>query len=107
MNLDDRQRAAGPLVQGPRHRLVAVAALFSPSARAAGAVALERLRGERARRLVAVAGRCHPGTAAPHSAADAFGGAEPAGSVGLVGYRGPSGSGSRRSGRYAVGDGYV
>jgi hypothetical protein len=45
MNVDNQQRAAGPLVHGPRHPLVAAAALFSPSAPAAGAVALE-LRGE-------------------------------------------------------------
>jgi hypothetical protein len=55
MNLDDRQRAAGPLVHRPRHPLVAAAALFSASARAAGAVALERQGGERVRRLVLVA----------------------------------------------------
>jgi alcohol dehydrogenase len=65
MNLDDRQRAAGPLVHRPRHRLVAAAALFSPAAHAAGAVALERQGGERVRRLVSVAGdaireRRHP-----------------------------------------------
>jgi len=55
MNIDDQQRASGPLVHRPRHPLVPAAALFSPSARAAGAVALERQGGERTRRLVSVA----------------------------------------------------
>jgi hypothetical protein len=55
MNLDDRQHAPGPLIHRPRHSLMAAAALFSPSARAAGTVALERQGRERARRLVAVA----------------------------------------------------
>ena len=55
MNLDDRQRAPVPLVHRPRHSLVAVAALFSSSARAAGTVALERQRRERIHRLVSVA----------------------------------------------------
>ena len=92
MNLDDRQRAAEPLVHRPRHPLVAfAAALFLPSARAAFAVALERQRG--ARPPADLSGeRCHPGTAALHSAADALSRVDPARSAGLVGHPGPRGS---------------
>jgi Uncharacterised protein family UPF0102 len=62
MNLDDRQHAPGPLVHRPRYRLVDAAALFSPSARVAGAVALERQGGERVRRLASVRNwRCRLG----------------------------------------------